>query len=110
MVLAVADLERVISKLGELQTIAAPPTGAVPEHFYALGNHVAHQLVGRTEPLRAVDYYQIALGHRRETHKAPSGEEILGIARAVFPALFGDEVGIYMARLDEEQSHRRPPH
>ena len=110
MVLAVADLEGVISKLGQLRTITAPPTGVVPEHFYALGNHIAMQLTGRTQPYQAADFYREALSHRRETHRAPSGEEIVGIARAAFPALFGTEVENYIARLDDEKSRRRPPH
>ena len=110
MVLAVGDIEEVVEKLGRLSQITPPPAGVVPEHFYALGAHVASSLTGRTEPLLAADYYKTALGHRRETHRAPSGEEIVGVARAVFPALFGDEVGIYMANLDRAEKDRYHPH
>jgi len=50
------------------------------------------------------------LGHRRESHRAPSGKEILLIANAVFPALFGNEVEEYISSLDRAEKDRYHPH
>lgn len=108
MTLPVKDLGDAVRRLKHLERYMPGQSYEV----YGLGLHVADRLSGRKEPVPAADYYKAALSHQRGSHIAPSGEEMLAVARIVFPERFVKEIKTYMAQLDRERQtrERRPPH
>ena len=106
MTLPVKDLGEAVRKLSNLEGCLQ----GQPSHTYGLGRHVARQIEGKTDPLEASEFYKAALSHRRESHLAPSGEEMLAVAKVACGESFANEVQQYMAQLDREKQERRPPH
>ncbi|MBI2654202.1 hypothetical protein HYX02_05335 [Candidatus Woesearchaeota archaeon] len=107
MPLAANDLEGVMQKLRYPEKHL--PTNP-HDSLYSLGFYVAGQLVRLTEPPKPSDVYYAALSHRRESHIAPTEQEILAVARVFFPVYFVNEVKAFMEELDRQKQSRRPPH
>lgn len=115
MALPTQDLEVAVRKLTNLRRYmpnVPPSVNPNPEEVYGLGYHVARKLAERkpTEPLQPNEYYRVVLTYLKGGHITPSKEEMLAIARVVFPERFVEEIKAYMDELDRARQSRRPPH
>ncbi|MBI5148440.1 hypothetical protein HZA33_02055 [Candidatus Pacearchaeota archaeon] len=113
MPLQVGELEVAVRRLSELRkSWPCVLTGALPE----LGGHVANELATRIKPLQAEEYYKAAMSYIRATTPfsatPPSREEMLAVAKAVFPEEFVREVEEYIikAELDRARQEGGIPH